>query len=84
MSHKPPTEFEKFRPSRSPLHILREHDFWSSECTTLNSNSLNCVHAMHVWQALIAFVQGLSEEISRGYARAIDQAEPHSAATCEP
>ena len=70
--------------SRSPLQIQREHDFWSSECATLNSNSLNCAHAWRVWQASIAFAQRLSEEISRGSARAIDQAEPHSAATCEP
>ena len=26
--------------SRSPLHNQREHDFWSSKCATLNSNSL--------------------------------------------
>jgi hypothetical protein len=32
--------------SGGPLHIQHEHDFWSSECATLNSNSTIGAHAL--------------------------------------
>jgi len=49
--------------------------------TTLNSNLPNRAQARRSWQASIEFV---SQRISRPYARAIAQAGPHSATTCEP
>jgi hypothetical protein len=57
--------------SRSPLHIQREHDFWSSKCATLNSNSLSWAHAWRVWQASIA--ERMSQAIFRSYACAAGQ-----------